>query len=118
MRSVFKVLVIGFFFGISVSGCMAVSDSGYYWGKYSYTYLNVVRNPSEAATEKHIAELKEILEKSDKEGLKPAPGLCAELAFWLVKADAGNVGEARALYAREMQIYPEAKTFIERLSSN
>ena len=103
---------------LSTSGCMNVSQAGYYWGNYSYTYLAAVRNPSPETIEKHIVELRDILAKSDEENLKPAPGVCAELAFWISKTESYDVDEVKGLYEREVSEYPESAVFIERLLGN
>lgn len=96
---------------------MSVSQAGYYWGNYSYTYLEAVRKPSAEATQKHIKELREILDKSEKEGLKPPPGLNAELAYWLMKSEEGNTEEAAIFFSREVDAYPESKIFVDRLTN-
>ena len=54
-----------------VGGCTSVSDAGYFWGKYPYTFLETIRNPSTEATENHIAELRKIVDYSMENGLKP-----------------------------------------------
>ena len=100
-----------------VGGCTSVSDAGYFWGKYPYTFLETIRNPSTEASEKHIAELRKIVDYSMENGLKPAPGIYAELAFWLSKAENRDDKEIAAFFAKEMQIYPESRPFIERLTT-
>jgi hypothetical protein len=107
-----SVLVLAF------TGCSTVSDAGYYWGKYPYTYLETIRNPSSESTEKHVQELRKIIEFSNEKGLKPAPGVYAELAFWLSKTAGSDENEVNAFFAKEMQLYPESGPFIERLISN
>ena len=102
----------------AVSGCMNVSQAGYYWGNYSYTYLAAVRNPSPETTAKHISELKDILSKSDEENLKPAPGVYAELAYWISQTESYDVDEVKGYYEKEMSEYPESAVFIERLLGN
>ena len=102
---------------LAIGGCSSVSEAGYYWGKYPYTYLETIRSPSPESTEKHITELREIVKYSEEKELKPAPGIYAELAFWLSKSENGNDTEVTSLFNKEMLLYPESRTFIERLIS-
>jgi hypothetical protein len=80
--------------------------------------LAVVRTPSEDTTQKHVAELREILAVSKDKGLNPPPGICAELAFYLSQLDKqGNQAEIKGFYQCEVETYPESQLFIERLTS-
>jgi hypothetical protein len=105
-------------FMLLIGGCSTVSDAGYFWGKYPYTYLETIRNPSEESSSKHIAELRKIIDYSIEENLKPAPGIYAELAFWLSKTEDSDANAVNSFFAKEMQLYPESRAFIERLTSN
>jgi len=117
MKHLFTIVAL-FFSLINLQGCTSVSKAGYYWGKYSETYLAVVRKPSKDTTQQHISELREILSVSEEKGLRPPPGICAELAFYLSQLDKqGNQDEIEKFYQCEMTTYPESKIFIERLTS-
>lgn len=105
-------------FVLLIGGCSTVSDAGYYWGKYSYTYLETIRSPSKESSSKHIAELRKIIDYSIERDLKPAPGIYAELAFWLSKPEDSDSNAVNSFFAKEMQLYPESRPFIERLTSN
>lgn len=105
-------------FTLLIGGCSTVSDAGYYWGNYPYTYLETIRSPSEESSSKHITELMKIIDYSIEKDLKPAPGIYAELAFWLSKPEDSDANEVKSFFAKEMQLYPESRPFIERLTSN
>ena len=96
------------------SGCANISEAGYYWGNYSYTYLETIRDPSTESNEKHTESLRQIIAESEERKLKPPPGVNAELAFWLLKLNPKST-EAQGLFEREIEIYPESRVFIERL---
>ena len=96
------------------SGCANISEAGYYWGNYSYTYLETIRDPSTESNEKHTESLRKIIAESEERKLKPPPGVNAELAFWLLKLNPKSA-EAQGLFEREIEIYPESQVFIERL---
>ena len=116
MRSKFLLAAVAI--GIVVgSGCSSVSKAGYYWGDYSQTYLTMTRKPSAQTTQAHIKELKDILQESRERELKPPPGICAELAFYLSKPEGeGSQEEIDRYYQCEIQTYPESALFIQRLT--
>jgi hypothetical protein len=96
------------------SGCANISEAGYFWGNYSYTYLETIRDPSTKSNEKHTESLRKIIAESEERKLKPPPGVNAELAFWLLKLNPDST-EAEGLFEREVEVYPESRIFIERL---
>ena len=96
------------------SGCANITEAGYYWGDYSYTYLKTIRDPSTESNEQHTESLRKIIAVSEERKLKAPPGVNAELAFWLLKLNP-NSTEAQSLFEREIDIYPESRVFIERL---
>ena len=95
-------------------GC-ATSNTNYYWGNYSSTLYNLKKNPGDDALNKHIKELKRIISKSKDKNLRVPPGIHAELGYRL--AETNEMEEARIELANESVIYPESKTFIERVYS-
>tara|TARA_R110002072_G_scaffold86438_1_gene195028 strand:- start:205 stop:561 length:357 start_codon:yes stop_codon:yes gene_type:complete len=98
-----------------LSGCTTVSDAGYYWGNYSNTYYNYTKDPSDKTLAAHIAELQNIVAKSDEMELKVPPGLYAELGY--ISERQGEPSKSASYYQKEMELYPESKTFLERLTS-
>ena len=101
------------FFFISGGGCSSVSQAGYYWGNYSYTYLSTIREPSSKSDEAHVETLMKIIDESEKRNLRVPPGVYAELASLIDKQ--GKSSLALGYYDKEMKLYPESRTFIERL---
>jgi hypothetical protein len=98
---------------LTLSGCAAVTESGYYWGGYSETYYDYIKNPSEQTLNRHVEELYKIVDYSQKKNLKVPPGIFAELGF--IKAKLGADQESIAFYRQESALYPESQPFIERL---
>lgn len=95
-------------------GC-ATSNTNYYWGNYSSTLYNLKKNPGDDSLNKHIEELKRIISKSKDKNLRVPPGIHAELGYRL--AETNEMEEARIELTNEATIYPESKTFIERVYS-
>ena len=96
-------------------GCAGVSQGGDYWGKYSYTYHDMLKNPGEKSKAAHEATLRDIIEKSAEKEIRVPPGIHAELAHLLSKK--GEDSDALAQFEEELKHYPESKIFLERLIS-
>jgi hypothetical protein len=110
-KNLFVILVLT----LVVASCSSVSTGGYYWGKYSYTYHDLVKNPSTDSRAKHQETLRNIISKSNELNLRVPPGIHAELGN-LLAFDQQNEA-AIAEFNKEMNVYPESKVFIERLLS-
>lgn len=104
------ILALILFFG---GGCSSVSQAGYYWGNYSYTYLGTIREPSSKSDEAHMETLRKIIDESETRNLRVPPGVYAELANLIDKQGKSSV--ALGYYKKEMKLYPESRIFIERL---
>ena len=101
---------------IFVTGCTTVSHGGYYWSNYSYTYHDLIKNPSEETRLNHEKTLRNIINKSAEKDLRVPPGIHAELGNLLLDSD--RVDEAIANFEMEMSIYSESRVFLERLLQN
>lgn len=99
-----------------LSGCAAqVTEAGYYWGNYANTLYAHTKSPSEETLAQHIEELQKIIAESKERELKVPPGILAELGY--IEASRGNDEAALAHYEAEMQLYPESRVFLERLTT-
>jgi len=98
-----------------LAGCSNISPGGYYWGKYSYTYHDLLKNPSDSTRAAHEKTLRDIIEKSEAKNLRTPPGIHAELGHLLTKA--GKANEAQSQYQAEKRLYPESEIFLQRLLS-
>lgn len=114
MKTFYKVTAILLF--MSLGGCASISESGYYWGNYSHTYNAYLKSPSKETTQAHVESLLDIVKTSNEKGLKCPPGIYAELGY-ISQKEGGNK-EAEQYYNKEIQLYPESKTFISKLYSN
>lgn len=97
------------------TGCTTVSEAGYYWGGYSNSYYKLIKNPGEESRMEHENNLRKILEVSKERDLRVAPGIYAELGY-LVSLRESNE-EAAAYYESEINLYPESRLFLERLTA-
>ena len=108
-----KINYLAILLCIGLAGCSAVSPGGYYWGKYSYTYHDLLKNPNESTRAAHQVTLQDIVSQSKEKGLRTPPGIHAELGDLLSKENRHD--EAAAHYAAERKLYPESDVFLQRL---
>lgn len=111
MRKIVGVLTITAV--LALSGCATVTEAGYYWGNYSSTLYNYVKNPSDETVAAHVEELEEIINESAARDLRVPPGVHAELGY--IRAKQGDEATSLAHYESEMTLYPESRLFLERV---
>lgn len=112
-----KPIIFTIFFYFFLTGCAAtVTEAGYYWGDYARTLYDFEKTPSPETLEAHRFELESIIEESQKRDLRVPPGIHAELGYILLKE--GDVRTGYSHYQAEMELYPESRLFLERLTEN
>lgn len=97
----------------TLAGC-ATSQTGYRWGNYDSALYAHYKNPQDQKA--YVASLKAIVLESDRAGVKPPPGICAEYGFALFES--GNSVEAVTWFQREMDAWPESRPFLEKMVVN
>jgi hypothetical protein len=101
---------------MGLTGCAAqVTEAGYYWGNYANTLYHYTRDPSEETLAIHVEELKTIIAESNERDLRVPPGIYAELGY--IEARKGQDDAAMSHYEAEMNLYPESRVFLERLTA-
>lgn len=85
----------------------------FYWGDYSETYYDEMKNPCEATSAAHLKSLETIIEKSRAKNLAVPPGIHAEYGYIMLKA--GKADIAIASFEQEKSLYPESRVFMDRL---
>jgi len=108
----FSIVLLSFLW---LAGCATtqISQSGFYWGKYSHTLYEFKNAPSAETREKHIAELNSIIQKSKELNLKVPPGIFAELGLYTLED--GKTDMANILFNQELSTYPESKAMINQI---
>jgi hypothetical protein len=100
---------------LAAGGCTTVSEAGYYWGNYPATLYAYPQDPSPESLAQHEEELQRLIDYAREKDLKPPPGIQAELGY--IEQQRGNNDAAVGYYEAESNTYPEARIFLERLSS-
>lgn len=85
----------------------------FYWGDYSQTYYDEMKNPCEATGAAHLKSLETIIEQSKAKNLAVPPGVHAEYGFIMLKA--GKADVAIASFEQEKALYPESRVLMDRL---
>jgi len=97
-----------------LTGCQ--KQGIFYWGDYSKTYYDEMKNPCEATGAAHLKTLETIIEQSKAKNLAVPPGVHAEYGFIMLKA--GKTEVAIVNFEQEKALYPESRLLMDRLISS
>lgn len=101
-----RLLTVLCVFSVLIAGC-AAPRTMYYWDDYSSTLYALESDPSAEHLNEHIVSLQNIVSQSEEKNMRVAPGIYAELGYWLAKAGRGS--ESVPFYKMEAQVYPESQ---------
>lgn len=97
-----------------LTGCQ--KQGIFYWGDYSKTYYNEMKNPCDATGAAHLKTLETIIEQSKTKNLAVPPGVHAEYGFIMLQAGKSDV--AIVNFEQEKALYPESRLLMDRLISS
>jgi hypothetical protein len=105
-----------FFITVNLFLSCSTSKNLYYWGNYEHTFYQTVNKPGDETKEKHIEEIKSIIEKANQNNIKykVGPGVYAELGYYMLSK--GNREEAERYFAKEISLFPESSTVTKFIS--
>ncbi len=107
-----KKLLIALFVAALAASC-TVQKPLYSWYNYNTTSYNYLKNADDASTQQLLESYQKIIEKQKgSRGVVP-PGIYADYGFLLLKVN--KTTEGKSMLAKEMELYPESKVFIERI---
>lgn len=97
--------------GLLCASCK--STQLYNWHNYQDNYYSYVKNADDKSLFALIKTYERILNKQDKvRGVVP-PGIYADYG-WLL-ANSGKLSEAKEMFAKELELYPESEIFVKSL---
>ena len=103
-----KIAVISMFALFAIS-CTSTKKL-YTWYDYQEDYYNYLKNADGESLEKLLATYDKIIEEQkDTRGVVP-PGIYADYGYLLMEK--GKTAEAKAMFAKEIELYPESEVFI------
>jgi hypothetical protein len=97
---------------MALSSCQT-QQSLYSWYDSEDAAYQYTKKLTEEDKAKAMEQYKKVIEKQKGSRATVPPGACAEYGYMLVKA--GKKEEGLALLKKEMELYPESKTFISRI---
>lgn len=109
------VLLLAFGLSLIIVGCATTSNDTFYWGDYSTTLYDFKKNPGEETLEAHKKALLSVMEVSARKNKAVPPGINAEYGYILLKA--GSEEEGFNYLDKEIELYPESATFINRIKN-
>lgn len=93
--------------------CSCASPKLYSWGKYQTTSYNYLKNNDEKSTQELVKTYQNIIDKqTGTRGVVP-PGVYADYGFLLLQINKSS--EGKKMLAKEIELYPESKVFIDRI---
>lgn len=100
---------------IGLSGCgKSVQPPLYTWGNYVNSSAKYgMYGHEKDVVENHRAELKKIIDDSEQNKQRVAPGIYAEYAQLLYQTNQKE--EAKHYFQLEKRVYPESRVFIDRV---
>lgn len=93
--------------------CACKKEGLYYWGDYSQTYYNYMKEPCDETYNAHMQSLEKVVQESEKRKKAVPPGVFSEYGYYMLKA--GNTSQAAEMFRREKLLYPESTVFMDRL---
>ncbi len=108
-----KKPLIGLFLVVLFFSSCVSTQTLYSWENYEKASYKYLKNSDEKSTQELIANYEKIIKKqTGTRGVVP-PGVYADYGFILLQANKTDQG--KAMLAKEMELYPESKVFIERI---
>lgn len=95
----------------ALSGCVSTK---YDWGGYNQDLYNYYKTPS--SQKEFRQNLTALLQRTERQNKKPAPGLYAELGTLCLET--GDKAGAVANYKKESDTWPESKPLMDVLIKN
>ena len=96
-----------------LAGCVTPEPPLYRWGEYEDIVYRSYRAPGESDPVNDAIALEEDIARTEAEGLAIPPGARVHLGY--LYAEQGRAEEARALFEREREVFPESTVFVDGL---
>ncbi len=98
---------------IVLSGC-ATKPIEYYYGNYEKAYYHNTKDGTPQSLEKYQKALEDVIQTSEKKGMRVPPGVYCEYGYLLSKKGSSEAGR---YFDLEVQTYPESARFIAFLKT-
>lgn len=98
---------------LAASAC-ASSTTMYHWGGYDQQLYRHYKNPQDRAA--FVEGLRITILEAEQQGHRVPPGMYAEYGFALYEE--GRFQDAIVYYRKEQALWPESRTFMEKMIRN
>jgi hypothetical protein len=93
---------------VLLTGCVT-KPVNYYYGHYSQTLYRSRKDNTPESIARHRKSLEDVIQTSEKKGLRVPPGIYCEYAYLLAK---NGEPQADQYFALEIKTYPESEKFV------
>lgn len=112
MKRFLHLLIFGAL-ALVCTGCAPKQTPMYYFGNSSSALYASKKEPTEENYLKLKQSLEEVIERSEKKGIKVPPGMFAHLGYLSLLENKSD--QATKYFNNEKQLYPEATIFMDRM---
>lgn len=106
-----KIILLGTAALLGVS--CGTTTSLYDWKGYDSAVYSYVRSPDEKNVQSLVTVYEKMIQSPGGSRQVPPPGIYADYGFLMIQA--GQNEKALELLAKEVELYPESKPFIDRI---
>jgi hypothetical protein len=99
--------------GLALLAVSCQSTHLYSWYNYQSDYYHYLKNGDEDSLDKLIKTYEKIIAKQTAERKIVPPGIYADYGYALLEK--GKAKEAKAMFAKEIELYPESEPFISAI---
>ncbi|MES2727097.1 MAG: DUF4810 domain-containing protein [Bacteroidota bacterium] len=98
---------------IALASCQTANKPLYNWSRYESASYSYLKTKNDKTTKALLEDYKRIVTKQTGSRKVVPPGVYADYGFLLIQT--GKTTEGRAFLEKEIALYPEAKSFIDRI---
>jgi len=107
-----RLLQVFLALAVLFSGCVA-RPGLYYWGDYPNSLYGWKKDATDEKAAAHRAELKKLIDTSEKREMRVPPGVYCEYGYMLFLD--GDEEQAVVFFEKEAEAYPESGEFVSFL---
>jgi hypothetical protein len=94
---------------VLLTGCVTKPVVNYYYGNYSQTLYRSRKDDTPESIARHRLSLEDVIQTSEKKGLRVPPGIYCEYAYLLAR---NGESQADQYFSMEVKTYPESEKFV------
>jgi hypothetical protein len=108
-----KALITSLGLAVVCTGCATQKPTLYQWGGYQDSVYALYADPGKTRPEALVAALEADAAKAASANKSVPPGYYAQLGYLYFQS--GKLDRAAQAFARELELFPESKVYMDRL---